>query len=82
MFPAGQGGILLLGLDLYALSIVGLVPEEGEPVTLGYRLRKDTGESYDVPVTADSCECLGHLRHQCECKHIAAVRQLRVRRLI
>src|SRR5262245_58444426 len=82
MLPAGQPGVLTIGTGLYRIETISELPEEGEPKVFGYRLTKTDGITYDLPVTADSCECMGHLRHHCECKHIQAVRQLQAKGLL
>src|SRR5262245_18883898 len=76
--PAGKPGILLLGENVYSVTINATLPETGEPVVYGYRLAKDDGESYDLPADASTCECKCHLRWG-HCKHQDAVRELKRR---
>lgn len=58
----------------YEFRVFGVDHEMG---TAGVSLRKIDGLTYDVLVgPMPSCECLGHLRWSCKCKHIQLAEKL------
>jgi hypothetical protein len=62
---------------------VQAIRDEAGEVVLGYRLTKASdGEVYDVDIKEGACHCLGFLRWQKPCKHIASLSRLRELRLI
>src|SRR5437763_12647502 len=75
----GDGGTMLLSLTVGAKSDDYFLTAHEAPGT--YRLRKPLpdGSTYDVDLTAGSCECLGALRwgHRHPCKHISSLLALR-----
>lgn len=42
--------------------------------TVGWRLERDEGETYDLPADLSACDCRDHLFRRRECKHVFAVR--------
>lgn len=52
-------------------------PVDSEFGEAGVRLRKIDGLTYDVLVgPTPQCECMGHLRWSCKCKHILLAEKL------
>lgn len=86
LFPNGLPGTITINGTEYAASVLGYLPEVGEPVVDGYRLTKYNGEAHDICLVAGRMECTcGDYEFRraaqaepelCECKHIKAVRQL------
>ncbi len=82
----GCPGSLTINGTLYAVSILGSLPAEGEPIVDGYRMTKENGESHDLCLFAGRVECsCGDYEFRrapqqtaelMDCKHIKAVKQL------
>jgi hypothetical protein len=82
--PGARGVLEINGL-LYAVEILGYLPEVGEPVIDGYRLTKGNGEAHDICLVAGRMECsCGDwiFRRSCQtersladCKHTKAIGQ-------
>lgn len=89
MLPHGMPGSLTINGTEYAVSILGSLPDVGEPVIDGYRLVKYTGEAHDVCLVAGRLECtcgdwlyrrsFQNDRSLADCKHCLAVERHFVR---
>jgi hypothetical protein len=53
----GCPGTLAINGTEYAVSILGYLPEAGEPVIDGYRMTKANGESHDICLVRGRLEC-------------------------
>jgi hypothetical protein len=81
----GAPGLLEINQQLYAVSILGFLPKQGEPVLEGFRLTKGNAESHDLCLVDGRMECtcgdwVYRRACQCEpaladCKHIKAVKE-------
>jgi hypothetical protein len=85
ILPKGAPGLLEINQQLYAVSIFGFLPAQGEPCLEGFRLTKGNGEAHDL------CRIDGRLECTCgdwvwrraaqaeralqDCKHIKAVKE-------
>jgi hypothetical protein len=59
ILPRGLAGELSINGTVYAVEVLGYLPEVGEPVIDGYRLTKASGEAHDI--------CLVYGRLECTC---------------
>jgi hypothetical protein len=85
ILPKGAPGLLEINQQLYAVSILGFLPAEGEPCLEGFRLTKGNGEAHDLCRIDGRLECtcgdwLFRRAAQCapalmDCKHIKAVKE-------
>src|SRR5262245_56696582 len=74
LLPFGQAGEVEINGGTYGLELISELGSGGEVTLYGYRLTKDDGVSYDLPLALDGCECMGHLQWSVACKHIKALR--------
>lgn len=79
--PEGIPGEVLLGNTGYQFEFIARLPDEGEPVLLGFRFSLEGEEPHDVMISEYGleCDCRDCQVRQRACKHIFAVKTLRER---
>jgi hypothetical protein len=80
--PDGVPGVVQINGVTYTVTVIGHLPEVGQPVVEGYTFRKEDGTSYDVGMSFGllTCDCADQTfnrdyRDAQGCKHCKCVRK-------